>query len=184
MGRLHAENLERSPAIDLVRVVDTVQAVARATGDDLGVEWSTSYDDLLGDPEIEGVVLVTPTARHAAMIEQAAAAAKHVFCEKPIALEGEPAARAIQAAAAAGIKLQVGFHRRFDPDWAAAAARIQGGELGEVYLFRASLRDKRPPSMEYIAGSGGFFSDVTIHDLDTARWMIGEIDEVTAVGAA
>jgi myo-inositol 2-dehydrogenase/D-chiro-inositol 1-dehydrogenase len=184
MGRLHAENLVRSPSIELVRVVDAVEEAARATGEQLEVEWSTSYEDLLQDPEIEGVVLATPTAFHAEMIGQAVGAGKHVFCEKPIALELEPTARAIEAAATAGVKLQVGFHRRFDPDWAAAAARIRAGELGDVHLFRSSLRDKRPPSIDYIAGSGGFFADVTIHDLDTARWMVGEIDEVTAVGAA
>jgi len=117
------------------------------------------------------------------MVEEAAKAGKHVFCEKPVALEVEPTVRAIQAAAAAGVKLQVGFHRRFDPDWVAATARIGAGELGDVHFFRTSLRDKRPPSIEYVAGAGGFFADVTIHDLDTARWMVGEIDEVTAVGA-
>ncbi len=164
MGRLHAENLVRSPSIELVRVVDTVEEAARATGEQLEVEWSTSYEDLLQDPEIEGVVLVTPTALHAQMIGQAVGVGKHVFCEKPIALELEPTARAIEAAATAGVKLQVGFHRRFDPDWAAAAARIRAGELGDVHLFRSSLRDKRPPSIDYIAGSGGFFADVTIHD--------------------
>ena len=182
MGRLHADNLVRSPAVELVRVVDAIEEVARSTGERLGVAWSSSYDDLLEDPRIEGVVLVTPTALHAGMVEQAAAAGKHTFCEKPIALEVEPTIQAIEAAATAGIKLQVGFHRRFDPDWAAAAARIRAGELGDVYLFRSSLRDMRPPSFDYIAGSGGFFADVTIHDLDTARWMIGEIDEITAVG--
>jgi inositol 2-dehydrogenase len=182
MGRLHAQNLVRSMSIELVRVVDAVEEIARSTGERLGVEWSSSYDDLLKDPEIEGVVVVTPTALHVDMIEQAAAAGRHVFCEKPIALEAGPTLRAIRAADAAGTKLQVGFHRRFDRDWAAAAARIHSGELGDVYLFRTSLRDMRPPSFDYIAGSGGFFTDVTIHDLDTARWMIGEIDEVTAVG--
>ncbi len=184
MGRLHAENLARASSVELVHVVDAVEEVARATGERLGVEWSTDYEDLLRDPEVEGVVLVTPTPLHAEMIERAAAARKHVFCEKPIALELEPTVRAIEAAEAAGVKLQVGFHRRFDPDWAAATTRIEAGELGDVYLFRTSLRDKRPPSIDYIAGSGGFFVDVTIHDLDTARWMVGEIDEVTAFGAA
>jgi inositol 2-dehydrogenase len=183
MGRRHAENLARSPSVELVRVVDAAEEAARAAGEELDVEWSTRYDDLLRDPEIEGVVLVTPTGLHAEMIEQAATAGKHVFCEKPIALELETTVRAIQAAAARGIKLQVGFHRRFDPDWAAARERIQRGELGDIYLFRTSLRDPRPPSLDYIASSGGFFVDVTVHDLDTARWMIGEIDEVTAVGA-
>ena len=184
MGRLHAEHLARSRSVELVRVVDADEGTARGAGGELDVEWSTSYDDLLRDSEIEGVVLVTPTALHAAMIEQAAAAGKHVFCEKPIALELTPTVRAIEAAEAAGVALQVGFHRRFDPDWAAAAARIRTGELGDVHLFRSSLRDKQAPPMEYIAGCGGFFVDVTVHDLDTARWMVGEIDAVTAVGAA
>src|SRR5438132_1906757 len=152
MGRQHAENLARSPSVALVRVVDAGEGAARAAGEELGVEWSTRYDDLLRDSEIEGVVLVTPTALHAEMIAAAAEAGKHVFCEKPIALELEPTVQAIQAAATAGVKLQVGFHRRFDPDWAAARERIQRGELGDVYLFRTSLRDPRPPSMSYIAG--------------------------------
>jgi myo-inositol 2-dehydrogenase/D-chiro-inositol 1-dehydrogenase len=185
MGRFHAQNLAgRAPSVELVRVVDTAENVARTTGEELGVAWSTSYDDLLADAEIEGIVLATPTPLHAEMIEHAAVARKHVFCEKPISLELEPTVRAIDAARAAGVKLQVGFHRRFDPDWAAATERIKAGELGEVYLFRTSLRDMRPPEIEYVRSSGGFFIDVTIHDFDTARWMVGEIEEVTAFGAA
>lgn len=185
MGRFHAENLAgRAPSVELVRVVDAVEGLARETGARLGVEWSTDFGDLLSDRDIEGVVIVTPTQLHAEMIEQAASAGKHVFCEKPISLELEPTRRAIEAARTAGVRLQVGFHRRFDPDWVAAADRIKAGELGEVYLFRTSLRDMRPPAIEYIKSSGGFFVDVTIHDLDTARWMAGEIDEVTAFGAA
>ena len=183
MGRRHAVNLARSPYAEVVRVVDVVEEAARTAGEQLNVAWSTRYDDLLEDSAIEGVVLVTPTALHAEMIEQAASAEKHVFCEKPIAIELGPTVRAIEAAAAAGVKLQVGFHRRFDPDWAAARERIQRGELGEVYLYRTSLRDRRPPSRDYIAGSGGLFVDMTIHELDSARWMIGEIDDLTAVGA-
>jgi myo-inositol 2-dehydrogenase/D-chiro-inositol 1-dehydrogenase len=185
MGRFHAQNLAwRTPSVELVRVVDAVKEVAREIAGRLGVEWSTSYDDLLRDPEIEGVVIVTPTPTHVPMIQQAAAAEKQIFCEKPISLELEPTLHAIEAAESAGVKLQIGFHRRFDPDWAAAAERIEAGDLGAVYLFRTSLRDMRPPAMEYIRSSGGFFIDVTIHDFDTARWMVGEIDEVAAFGAA
>ena len=158
--------------------------LARATGERQGVEWSTDYDDLLRDGGVEAVVLATPTHLHAEMVEKAAKAGKHVFCEKPISLELEPTLRAIEAARAAGIKLHVGFHRRFDPDWAAATARIRTGELGDVYLFRTSLRDMHPPPFEYISSSGGLFADVTIHDLDTARWMVGEIEEVAAFGAS
>ena len=185
LGQFHAENMAgRAPSIELVRVVDPLEEVARSTGGRLGVAWSTAYEDLLNDSSIEAVVIASPTPYHAAMIEQAAAAEKQVFCEKPISLEREPTERAIAAAHKAGVKLQIGFHRRFDPDWVAATNRIKAGELGEVHLFRTSLRDMRPPSIEYIKGSGGFFLDVTVHDFDTARWMVGEINEVTAFGAA
>lgn len=185
MGRFHAQNLAyRTPSAELGMVIDAVEAVARQVGDDLGVPWGTSFEDVLRDDDIQAVAIVTPTSMHAPMVIAAAAAGKHIFCEKPIAFDQEATRAAIHAARAAKVKLQVGFHRRFDPDWQAANERIRSGELGEVYLFRTSLRDKRPPSVEYMRTSGGFFTDVTIHDFDTARWMVGEIAEVTAVGAA
>lgn len=185
MGRFHAQNLaDRTRSAELVMVVDAIEDVARQVGDELGVPWSTSFEDALGRADVDAVAIVTPTPMHAPMVIQAAAAGKHIFCEKPIAFDQAATRAAIEAAGTAGVKLQVGFHRRFDPDWKAANDRIRAGELGEVYLFRTSLRDKRPPSVEYMRTSGGFFSDVTIHDFDTARWMVGEITEVTAVGAA
>jgi myo-inositol 2-dehydrogenase/D-chiro-inositol 1-dehydrogenase len=184
IGRLHADNIERIPSAGLVRIVDVSETIARAVGEELGVEWSTAYDDLLDDPDVDAVVVATPTALHVSMIERAAAAGKHVFCEKPISFDLKGSVHAVAEARSAGIKLQVGFHRRYDPDWRAATERIRSGELGDVYLFRTSLRDMRPPSIEYLRGSGGLFIDATIHDLDAARWMVGEVDEVTAIGAA
>lgn len=185
IGLLHAANLAaRVTSADLIRVVDADEALARSTGERLGVDWSTTYEDLLGDADLDGIVVATPTPLHVEMVERAAAAGKHVFCEKPISLDLPSTLSAIGAAQEAGIALQVGLHRRFDPDSAAAAARIRAGELGDVYFFRTTLRDKQPPPMDYIRGSGGFFVDVTIHDLDTARWLVGEIEEVTAFGAA
>ncbi|CAN5141060.1 inositol 2-dehydrogenase [soil metagenome] len=185
MGRHHAHNLAgRVPSAELVRVADAAQDIARRTGEEVGVDWSTDFDDLCGDPDIEGVVIATPTPLHADMIEQAARAGKHVFCEKPIAFDADRTLHAVDAAHDAGVKLQIGFHRRFDPDWAAARSRIEDGQLGDVYLFRTSLRDMQPPGVEYIKSSGGFFVDVTIHDLDTARWLVGEIEQVAAFGAA
>jgi inositol 2-dehydrogenase len=185
MGRFHAENLAgRVPAAELVRVVDEVEDTARAEGDKLGVAWSSSFKDLLDDPDVEAVVIATPTPLHAEMIQQAAQSGKHIFCEKPVSFDLHPTVQAIETARSEGVKLQMGFHRRFDPDWMAAVDRIKKGELGDVYLFRTSLRDMRPPSIDYIRTSGGFFVDVTIHDFDTARWMVGEINEVTSFGAA
>ena len=185
IGRMHAENLAGPVAsAELVRVVDADEGRARTTGERLGVDWSTSYEDLLADPSVEGVIIATPTPLHVEMVEGAADAGKHIFCEKPISLDLPSTLVAVEAARKSGSLLQIGFHRRFDPDFAAAAARIESGELGDVYLFRTTLRDKQPPPLEYIKGSGGFFVDVTIHDLDTARWLVGEIEEVTAHGAA
>jgi myo-inositol 2-dehydrogenase/D-chiro-inositol 1-dehydrogenase len=185
MGILHAENLAAGArGIELVLVADVSEDAARAAGARLGVEWSADTRAVLDDPAIEGVVIATPTRTHVELVEQAARAGKHVFCEKPVSFDVESTLRAIAAVRAAGVVLQVGFHRRFDPDWADATARIRAGGLGEVRLFRTSLRDKTAPRAEFLAGSGGFYVDVTIHDLDTARWMVGEIDEVTAFGAA
>jgi inositol 2-dehydrogenase len=185
IGQLHAENLVRRVAsAELIRVGDADEALARETGERLGVPWSTAYDELLRDPGVDGVVVATPTSLHVEMVEAAAAAGKHVFCEKPISLDLDSTVAAIDAAREAGISLQVGFHRRFDPNWVAAAERIKSGELGEVYFFHTRLRDKQPPPLDYIRRSGGLFVDVSIHDLDTARWLVGEIEEVTAVGAA
>ena len=166
IGLMHAENLAGPvPSAALVRVVDADEARARTAGQQLDVDWSTSYEDLLADPEVHGVVIATPTALHVEMVERAAAAGKHIFCEKPISLDLSSTLAAIDVARA-------------------AAERIHAGELGDVYFFRATLRDKQPPPMEYIKASGGFFVDVTIHDLDAARWLVGEIEEVTAHGAA
>jgi myo-inositol 2-dehydrogenase / D-chiro-inositol 1-dehydrogenase len=184
IGRVHADNIRRIPSAELVRVVDASEEIARGVGEEAGVEWSTAYDDLLGDARVDAVVVATPTALHVSMIEGAAAAGKHVFCEKPISFDLESSLRGVELARSAGIKLQVGFHRRYHPDWRAATERIRSGELGDVYLFRTSLRDMRPPTIDYLRGSGGLFVDVTIHDLDAARWMVGEIDEVTAIGTA
>lgn len=186
MGRVHAANLAgRLPGARLVRMVDADEDAARENAAPLGgVEWSTRYEDLLEDPEIEAIVVASPTPLHADMSEAAAAAGKHVFCEKPVSLELERTQQVNEAIRKAGVKMQVGFHRRFDPDYRVAQEKISAGHIGEVYLFRTSLRDMRSPGFDYIKDSGGFFADVTVHDFDTARWLVGEISEVTATGAA
>ena len=186
MGRFHAANLAgRVPGARLVRVVDAAEGVAREnSGRLVGVDWSTSYHDLLEDPDVEAVVIASPTPLHADMVEAAAASGKHVFCEKPISLDLKRTYDVIEAVRAAGVKMQIGFHRRFDPDYRSAWEKISAGHVGNVYLFRTSLRDMRSPGFDYIKGSGGFFADVTVHVFDAARWLVGEIEEVTAFGAA
>jgi myo-inositol 2-dehydrogenase/D-chiro-inositol 1-dehydrogenase len=186
MGRFHAANLAgRIPGARLVRVADSAEDVARENASRLGgVGWSTHHEDFLENPEVEAVIVASPTHLHAEMVEAAAASGKYVFCEKPISHNLERTYDVIEAVREAGVGLQVGFHRRYDPDYRAAKEKIRAGHIGEVYLFRTTLRDMRSPGFGYIRGSGGFFADVTVHDFDAARWLVGEIIEVTAAGAA
>jgi myo-inositol 2-dehydrogenase / D-chiro-inositol 1-dehydrogenase len=183
MGRIHLASLARHcPSAELVAVTDADPAVAAAVGAEVGVSAVPDFDALLSD--VDAVVVATPTGTHAELVSRAARAGRAVFCEKPVSLERPATVDTLAAVAEAGVPFQVGFHRRFDPDWIAATERIRAGELGQVYLFRSSLRDMRAPDPAFLASSGGFFLDVTIHDLDTARWMVGEVAEVYATGAA
>ena len=185
IGAFHAESLARRiPAAELAIVVDADAARAETIGTTYGVPWTTDYDSALADASVDAVLIASPTPLHADMLEAAAGAGKDVFCEKPLSLDQDRARRAVAAAAEAGIKLQVGFHRRFDPDFAVVHQRIRDGSVGEVRFFRATCRDMRPPSLEYLAVCGGIFADVTLHDFDIARWLVGEVDEVYATGAA
>jgi inositol 2-dehydrogenase len=185
MGRIHAGNLAaRCRSAELAVVADADPRQAAAVGAELEVPWTTDLDEVFGDDTVQAVAVATPTATHGDLVISAARAGKHVFCEKPIALDRPATVRTVETVRTTGVKFQVGFHRRYDPDWVAATGRIHAGEMGEPYLFRTSLRDMKPPPVEFLAGSGGFFVDVTIHDLDTARWMVGEIVEVSSYGSA
>ena len=184
MGRVHARNLAHScPSAELVAVFDTRREVARPIGVELGARVVASYDELLGDTAVDAVVVAAPTAAHAGMVLEAAQAGKHVFCEKPISLERASTVEVVEALSGSDVCFQVGFHRRFDPAFVAVAQRAEAGELGEVLLYRASQRDKASPAPEFIAGSGGIFVDMGIHDFDTARWLVGEVESVSAHGA-
>ena len=183
MGRVHLTNLTgRCAVAELACVYDADGERAAAVAAEYGVPAATTFAELV--ERSEAVAIATPTGSHAELTVTAAQAARPVFCEKPLSLDRATTVATVEAVEKAGVALQVGFHRRFDPDWAAAAARIAAGELGEVTLFRTSLRDMTPPDPNFLAGSGGFFVDVTVHDLDVARWLVGEVVEVTAHGSA
>jgi predicted dehydrogenase len=185
IGRVHAENLAiRIPNARLAGVVDVDGDRARNVGRDLNTVWSQSAQDFLDDPSVLAVAIATPTETHAELVEAASSAGKHVFCEKPLALDREDGARAASAARGAGVKLQVGFHLRFDPGVATLADRVRAGELGQLYLVRATMRDMRPPTRAYLESSGGFLLDGAIHTVDLVRHLGGEIAEVAAFGAA
>lgn len=181
IGRLHARNLAAHvPGARLALLVDQVPAAAQRLAGELGVAWSTSYADALADPAVDAVVIATPTPLHARMVGEAAAGGVHVFCEKPLALDVTDARTAADLMHAAGRCLQVGFQRRFDPDWLAAKRCLDAGEVGRVELFRVSHRNRGHPHGGATDSLGSLFVDMTVHDMDSARWLVGEVSSVDA----
>jgi myo-inositol 2-dehydrogenase/D-chiro-inositol 1-dehydrogenase len=178
LGSAHASLLAALPSARLVVVADP-RPDARALGEALGARTSADAREAIEAPDVDAVVIVTPTDTHAGLIERAARAGKPIFCEKPVALDVASTERALGTARACGVPLQIGFQRRFDPGYAEARRRIGAGELGRLQLFRAVSHDPYPPPAPYIPSCGGQFLDMTIHDIDLARFLMGE--EVVAV---
>jgi len=185
IGKLHAQNLAfRVPDAKLVAIADVVLEAAQVSAAACGC--STVYPDyhaILDDRDIEGVVICSSTDTHAAIVEEAAAAGKHIFCEKPLDLNLARIDRVLGAVNKAGVKLQVGFNRRFDANFKRVRDLVASGEIGTPQIVRITSRDPRPPPISYVKVSGGIFLDMTIHDFDMARYLIGdEVSEVFAAG--
>ncbi len=185
IGRLHAEHLAfRIPDANLLAVSDIILEAAQKCAADLGIPTATQdHRIIMENPDIEAVVVCSSTDTHAQMIEEAAAAGKHIFCEKPIAHDLGEIDRALAAVEEAGVKLQIGFNRRFDPNFRRVRELVATGKIGEPHILRITSRDPAPPPIEYIKVSGGIFLDMTIHDFDMARYLIGsEVEEIYAAG--
>jgi inositol 2-dehydrogenase len=185
MGKRHAENLRRLvPEARLVAVADVAADRARQTAEELEIEKSfRSLEDMLDSKEIDAVLIATPDKFHAKAIETAANAGKDILCEKPIATTRADAQRAVDAVLRNGVRLQIGFMRRYDPAYAAAMKRVEAGEIGEPVIFKSVGRDKDvPPLAAYQSNINGMlFYNNTIHDFDLARWaMRDEVREVHA----
>jgi myo-inositol 2-dehydrogenase/D-chiro-inositol 1-dehydrogenase len=136
---------------------------------------------VLEDDRVRAVVIATPTPTHSRLVQRAAAAGKHIFCEKPLALDVQQTIKAAHAAEAAGVLLQIGFHIRHDPQYSLVQSEAAAGELGEVVLFHARLRDMQPPDPRYLQDCGSVLLDGAIHLFDLAQWLVGAIEQVTAV---
>ena len=184
IGKLHADNLlSRVDGARLKAITDPF----------LDEDWAASrnipltgkdHRILLDDPEIDAILIGSPSAEHAPQMIECAEAGKHIFCEKPIALDPEIIRNALAEVDKSGVKLQVGFNRRFDPNFSAVQHQVASGALGDPHIIRITSRDPAPPPAEYVAGSGGMFLDMTIHDFDMARFLCGsEVTEVHAYGA-
>jgi len=183
MGKRHAENIRRLvPEARLVAVADVAGARAKLVAAELEIEhWFGNLEDMLGCEGVDSVLIATPDKFHAQAVCTAAAAGKNIFCEKPLATNLADAKAALRAVRNAGIALQIGFMRRYDPGYAAAMKRIEAGEIGEPVIFKSVGRDKdAPPISAYQSNLNGMlFYNNTIHDFDLARWLMR--DEVIEV---
>lgn len=185
IGKLHAENLVyRVPEAEVLAIADVNKAAAEECAQRLKVPTATGrYQDILENPAIEAVLICSSTDTHSQIIEESAAAGKHIFCEKPIDSDLKRIEHALKAVEKAGVKLQTGFNRRFDPNFRHVREQVAAGKIGEPAILRITSRDPAPPPIEYVKVSGGIFLDMTIHDFDMARYLIGsEVVEVYAVG--
>jgi myo-inositol 2-dehydrogenase/D-chiro-inositol 1-dehydrogenase len=183
IGAIHAANLAASGRARLAHVVDVHAPAAAALAANHGAAVSDTAT-ALADPKVGAVIIASSTDTHADLVIAAARAGKAIFCEKPIDLSLARVDACLDAVAKAGVPMLVGFNRRFDPSFAELHRRIGAGAIGAVEQVVITSRDPGPPPVSYIKVSGGLFRDMTIHDFDMARWMLGEEPvEVFAYGA-
>ena len=183
IGRVHADSVARHPRAELATVYDPIEPAAAEIAGKYGAKATGDVDAILGDPGIGAVIIASPTPTHVELLTASVRAGKAVLCEKPIDLD-----LARVDACWAEIKdkratIMIGFNRRFDPSFAEARARVAAGEIGRLEELLITSRDPAPAPAAYIASSGGIFRDMTIHDFDMARFFLGEVAEVQAMGA-
>lgn len=184
MGRVHAELLRAIPECRIIAVVDGDLPRARELAGPLGARALADAAELGTSDEVPAVVLTTPVSTHAPLALDAIEAGRAVFVEKPLADTLAAARQVAEAARTHGVPVQVGYQRRYDAPYVEARRRIDEGELGRLEGFRAVGRDPEPPPLDYLIGSGDLLVDMGGHDLDSARFLVGEVSEVHAIGGA
>ena len=187
IGKVHAKNISMFvPEMEIKTIADPfmneqTEAFARSCGIP---NTTKDANDILNDPEIDAVLICSSTDTHSKYIIEAAHAGKHIFCEKPIDYDLTKVHAAINAAKEAGVKLQIGFCRRFDHNHRAVYDMVRGGKVGKINIIKISSRDPEPPPVSYVKVSGGIFYDMMIHDFDMVRYVTGsEAVEISAVGS-
>jgi len=182
IGQIHAANVAAHAEAELRYIVDVSADAANTIAGRHGAKIADA-GQALDDEAIDAVIIASSTDTHADIIKAAARAGKAIFCEKPIDLELARVDDCLVEVEAAGVMMQIGFNRRFDPSFAALHAELRAGRIGAVELVAITSRDPAPPPIEYIRVSGGLFRDMMIHDLDMAMWLVGE-DPVEVFAAA
>lgn len=185
LGRIYARDLAtRIPETRLVAVADPDEAALADVAATYEARPHAQPERLLDDPEVEAIVIASPTHTHAALTIAACGTGKAIFCEKPPALSLSETAKMKAAVSRPGVFFQMGFMRRFDPGYAAAKRKVTEGLIGTPVVFKSSSRDPHRTTLEYAnpKSSGGMIMDMGIHDFDLARFFMGEVKSVTAVG--
>jgi predicted dehydrogenase len=187
-GMIHAQNYAAGiPNCRLAALSDPYEPALRSAGEQTGItSLYADYHDALDDPAVDAVVIVTPTDLHLEVAVAAASAGKHVFCEKPMAMNEAECIRMIDACADAGVKLQIGFMRRFDLSYRTCCAQLRSGEIGEVNQVKSLTHGPSIPQpwMLDVGRSNGPLAEVSSHDIDTIRWLAdSEIETVHAVAS-
>ena len=186
IGKLHSNNLAtRVPNAELAAISDVYEPAAKELAEKLGVpNYYNDYHKILEDPTIDAVFICSSTDTHSPISIEAAKAGKHIFCEKPIDHDLDKIKAVLEEVKKAGVKYQVGFHRRFDRNFKHVHEVVQNGGIGDVQIVKVTSRDPEAPPLSYVKVSGGIFVDMTIHDFDMVRYLSGsEVEEVSAVGA-
>ena len=182
IGALHARNIAGTiDGAHLAAVMDANPDAAHKAAFG-GAAVFTDAAELLSHPAVDAVLIASPTTLHAEQIQAAARAGKAIFCEKPVAVALKETQDALAVVQETGVPFQIGFNRRFDTGFAEVARAIHAGELGQPEMFRSQSSDPTPPPEGYVATSGGIFIDSVVHDIDIARFMVGDIRRVTALG--
>ncbi|RRD30667.1 inositol 2-dehydrogenase [Actinomyces bowdenii] len=182
IGQVHARTIAAHPRAELALVCDPAQGAAKDLADLHGARSCQDVEEVFSDPAIDAVIVGSPTPLHIPHLLAAAKAGKAVLCEKPIALDMRDVEEARTDLDAVGVPVMFGFNRRFDPSFAAVHAAVEAGRIGDLEQLTIISRDPAAPPLEYVKVSGGIFRDMTIHDFDTARFFLGDIIEVHAVG--
>lgn len=185
IGKIHAETLAtRVPGAAVEAIADVNITAAQELAEKLHIPHVYSdYKKIMEDPTIDAVAICSSTNTHADLMIEAAAAGKHIFCEKPVDHSLAKIDKAIAAVNKAGVKCQIGFNRRFDPNFKKLRDLVKEGKIGDLQILRITSRDPAPPPAEYVKTSGGMFLDMTIHDFDMARYLSdSEVEEVSTFG--
>jgi myo-inositol 2-dehydrogenase/D-chiro-inositol 1-dehydrogenase len=183
IGRVHADSLATHPRAELAIVHDPIEAAAREVAARHGATATGDIEAVLGDPSIDAVIIASPTPTHVDLLTASVRAGKAVLCEKPIDLDLARVDACWAEIKGEEATVMVGFNRRFDPSFAEVRDRVASGEIGRLEQLIITSRDPAPAPAAYIASSGGLFRDMTIHDFDMARFFLGEVVEVQAMGA-